>query len=185
MNKHVSCCEEEHLTVYSRVAAVAYWIKHWTMDQKIQGSSRTSSRDLFLFWVHSALPQKLSRFSFASFGGDVKPSVLGNPLKISPQRRTLAWLYINRRWCLCTLVLCISGLLTKCPIAIKVHDHIHTSKRKYLFPLPLFMHNSYMISVCCVLGRTWSRSYLRWQTTWSNSTLPTGTWRNCGVRMRP
>ena len=46
----------------------------------------------------------------------------------------------NRRWCLCTLVLCISCLLTKCSIAIKVHDHIHISKRKYSFPLPLFMH---------------------------------------------
>ena len=63
---------------------MAYWLKHWTTDQKIQGSSPTSSRDLFLFWVHSALPQKSSRrFSFASFGGDVKPSVPGNPLKIS------------------------------------------------------------------------------------------------------
>ena len=64
---------------------VAYWLKHWTTDRKIQGSSPTSSRDLFLFWVHSALPQKSSRrfFSFASFGGDVKPSVPGNPLKIS------------------------------------------------------------------------------------------------------
>ena len=27
-------------------------------DWKVQGSSPTSSRDLFLFWVHSALPQK-------------------------------------------------------------------------------------------------------------------------------
>ena len=63
---------------------MAYWLKHWTTDQKIQGSSPTSSRDLFLFWVHSALPQKSSRrFSFASFGGDVKPLVPGNPLKIS------------------------------------------------------------------------------------------------------
>ena len=59
-------------------------VKALTMDRKIQGSSPTSSRDLFLFWVHSALPQKLSRrFSFASFGGDVKPSVLGNPLKLA------------------------------------------------------------------------------------------------------
>ena len=32
----------------------------------------------------SALPQKLSRrFAFVSFGGDIKPSVLGNPLKTS------------------------------------------------------------------------------------------------------
>ena len=54
---------------------VAYWLKHWTTDRKIQGSSPTCSRDLFLFWVHSALPQKLSRrFSFASFGVDVKVS---------------------------------------------------------------------------------------------------------------
>ena len=50
---------------------VTYWLKHWTTDRKVQGSSPTSSRDLFLFWVHSALPQKLSRrFSFASFIGD-------------------------------------------------------------------------------------------------------------------
>ena len=62
---------------------VAYWLKHWTADRKVQGSSLTSSRDLFLFWVHSALPQKLSRFSFASFGGDVEPSVPGNPLKLA------------------------------------------------------------------------------------------------------
>ena len=63
---------------------MAYWLKHWTADRKVQGSSPTSSRDLFLFWVHSALPQKLSRrFSFASFGGDVKLSVPGNPLKLA------------------------------------------------------------------------------------------------------
>ena len=64
---------------------MAYWLKHWTVDQKIQGSSPTSSRDLFLFWVHSALPQKkkLSRFSFASFGGDVKAVGPGEPLNIS------------------------------------------------------------------------------------------------------
>ena len=37
---------------------VAYWLKHWTTDRKVQGSSPTSSRDLFLFWVHSALPQR-------------------------------------------------------------------------------------------------------------------------------
>ena len=59
---------------------VAYWIKHWTVDRKAQGSSPTCSRDFF--WVHSALPQKLSRrFSFASFGGDAVS--LGEPLKIS------------------------------------------------------------------------------------------------------
>ena len=40
--------------------------------------------NLFLFWVHSALPQKLSRrFTFVSFGGDIKPSVPGNPLKLA------------------------------------------------------------------------------------------------------
>ena len=33
---------------------VAYWLKHWTTDRKIQGSSPTSSRDLFLLCVHSA-----------------------------------------------------------------------------------------------------------------------------------
>ena len=26
---------------------VAYWLKHWTADGKVQGSSPTSSRDLF------------------------------------------------------------------------------------------------------------------------------------------
>ena len=63
---------------------VAYWLKHWTADQKVQGSSPTCSRDLFLFWVHSALPQKLSRrFTFVSFRGDIKPSVPGNPLKLA------------------------------------------------------------------------------------------------------
>ena len=64
---------------------VAYWLKHWTVDRKVQGSSPTTcSKDLFLFWVHSALPQKLSRrFSFVSFGGDVKPLVPGNPLKLA------------------------------------------------------------------------------------------------------
>ena len=30
---------------------VAYWLKHWIADWKVQGSSPTSSRDLFLFWV--------------------------------------------------------------------------------------------------------------------------------------
>ena len=63
---------------------VAYWLKYWTADCKVQGSSHTCIRDLFLFWVHSALPQKLSRrFTFVSFGGDFKPSVLGNPLKLA------------------------------------------------------------------------------------------------------
>ena len=57
---------------------VAYWLKHWTADRKVQGSSPTCSRDLFIFWVHSALPQKLSRrFTFVSFRGDIKPSVPG------------------------------------------------------------------------------------------------------------
>jgi len=63
---------------------LAYWLKHWTADRKVQGSSPTCSRDLFLFRVHSALPQKLSRrFNFVSFGGDIKSSVLGNPLKLA------------------------------------------------------------------------------------------------------
>ena len=68
----------------NRGLLVIYWLKHWTADRNVQGSSPTCSRDLFLFWVHSALPQKLSRsFSFASFGGYVKPSVPGNPLKLA------------------------------------------------------------------------------------------------------
>ena len=70
--------------MFKRGLLVAYWLKHWTVDRKVQGSSPTCSRDLFLFWVHSALLQKLSRgFSFASFGGNVKPSVPGNPLKLA------------------------------------------------------------------------------------------------------
>ena len=56
---------------------VAYWLKHWTADRKIRGSSPNCNRDLFLLWVHSALSQKLSRrFSFTSFRGEIKPSVL-------------------------------------------------------------------------------------------------------------
>ena len=76
-----------HCTTYwhhllTRGLKVAYWLKHWTVDQKVQGSSPTCSRDLFLFWVHSALPQKLNRrFTFMSFGGDIK--VPGNPLKLA------------------------------------------------------------------------------------------------------
>ena len=62
-------------SMYAVVMQVAYWLKHWTADRKVQGSSPTCSRDLVLFWVHSALPQKLSRrFTFVSFGGDIKPS---------------------------------------------------------------------------------------------------------------
>ena len=66
--------------VFQHVLLVAYWFKHWTKDQKVQGSS-PSSKDLVLFfWVHSALPQKMSRrFSFASFRRDVKPSVPETP----------------------------------------------------------------------------------------------------------
>ena len=42
----------------------------------IDNSSSTSSRDLFIFWVHSVLPQKLStRFFFTSFGGTLKISL--------------------------------------------------------------------------------------------------------------
>ena len=44
----------------NRGLKAAYWLKHWTADRKVQGSSPTCSRDLFLFRVHSALPQKLS-----------------------------------------------------------------------------------------------------------------------------
>ena len=63
---------------------VAYWLKHCNADWKVQGSSPTCSRDSFLFWVYSGLPHKLSRrFSFASFGGNVKAVILGNPLKLA------------------------------------------------------------------------------------------------------
>ena len=54
------------------------------LDCGSKSSSPTCNRDLFLFWGHSALPQKLSRrFTFVSFGGDIKPSVPGNPLKLA------------------------------------------------------------------------------------------------------
>ena len=81
-------CELGKLVANSRLylwgLKVTCWLKHWTVDRKVQGSSPTCSRDLFLFWVHSALPQKLSRrFTFVSFGGDIKPSVPGNPLKLA------------------------------------------------------------------------------------------------------
>ena len=59
---------------------VAY--KHWTTDRKVKGSSPTSSRDLFLFWVHSALPQKLRRIFFTSFEGTLSRQPR-EPLKIS------------------------------------------------------------------------------------------------------
>ena len=76
---------------YVRRLHLAYWLKHWTTDRKVQSKSSSPTcsrdlflRDLFLFHVHSALPLKLSRrFTFVSFGGDIKPSVPGNPLKIS------------------------------------------------------------------------------------------------------
>ena len=74
------------MTLICKGLLVAYWLKHWTTDRKVQGYSPTSSRDLFLFWVHSAIYilQNLSRrFSFTSFGGDVKPLVPENPLKLA------------------------------------------------------------------------------------------------------
>ena len=58
--------------VHSRVAGGLHWLKCWTVDRKVQGSSPTCSRVLFLFWVHSALSQILSRrFSFTSFEEDI------------------------------------------------------------------------------------------------------------------
>ena len=55
-----------------------------TMPTVTQFRTMLTGRDLFHFWVHSALPQKLSRrFTFVSFGGDIKLLVPGNPLKIS------------------------------------------------------------------------------------------------------
>ena len=70
-------------TMRMRGLLVAYWLKHWTADRTGQGSRPTCNGDLFLFRVHSPLPQKLSRFSFVSFEGDVKSSVSGNPLKLA------------------------------------------------------------------------------------------------------
>ena len=54
---------------------VAYLLKHWTVDQNAPGSDLLA-REILFFWVHSALPKKLSRrFSFASFRGNIKLSV--------------------------------------------------------------------------------------------------------------
>ena len=51
---------------------VAYWLKHWTADRKVQGFSPTCNRDI---------PGALSPTpnTFMSFGGDIKPSVQGTP----------------------------------------------------------------------------------------------------------
>ena len=67
------------------------------------------SRDLFPFRVHSALPQKLSRFSFASVGGDVKPWVPGNLLKLAISN-------VNS----CYLVLV-------CPPVKLIYDDVHSA----------------------------------------------------------
>ena len=53
------------------------------LDYRSKDPGIQSQVYIFLFWVHSALPQKLSRFSFPSFGGDIKLSVPGNPLKLA------------------------------------------------------------------------------------------------------
>ena len=53
---------------------VAYWLKQ--IERSRVPVPLAAEIYVFLFWVHSDLPQKLSRFSFASFGGDNKLSVL-------------------------------------------------------------------------------------------------------------
>ena len=50
------------LVIYIGGLLVAYWLQHWTVDQKVRGSSLTSSRDFFLFWVQPYL----KTFSFVS-----------------------------------------------------------------------------------------------------------------------
>ena len=53
---------------------VAYWLKQ--IERSRVPVPLAAEIYVFLFWVHSDLPQKLSRFSFASFGGDIRLSVL-------------------------------------------------------------------------------------------------------------
>ena len=55
------------------------------LDHWLKGSNPTCSRDLFLFWLHSALPKKLSRRF--TFGGDIKllvPRVVSSLTGSSP-----------------------------------------------------------------------------------------------------
>ena len=63
-------------------------VKRWTADPGVPGSSPTIATGIYFhLGVYSALPKKVSRCGLkvfppevytASFGGDVKPSVLGD-----------------------------------------------------------------------------------------------------------
>ena len=54
------------------------------LDCRLKGPGFQSHLQMFLFWVHSALPQKLSRiFSFLSFRGYVNPPILETLLKLA------------------------------------------------------------------------------------------------------
>ena len=54
------------------------------LDCGLKGPGFQSHLQMFLFWVHSALPQKLSRiFSFLSFRGYVNPPILETLLKLA------------------------------------------------------------------------------------------------------
>ena len=71
---------ELRLATITSILLLTYCVLRLKLDvsiySNVDNSSSTSSRDLFLFWVHSALPQKLSRrFFFTSFGGTLKISL--------------------------------------------------------------------------------------------------------------
>ena len=90
------------LSRFSVPQAMGSWAGPGHETTKVQGSNPTSNRDLFLFWVHSALPPKLSRFSFMPFGWDFKSSVRGTP--------SISQLFLPKQSIkpdLCHLVLCI------------------------------------------------------------------------------
>ena len=47
-NMHMHSYMRTHTCMHTGGLKVAYWLKHWTADRKVQGSSPTCSRDLFL-----------------------------------------------------------------------------------------------------------------------------------------
>ena len=70
---------------------VAKWLKRWTTDSGVPGSSPTIATGIFHLGVYSALPKKVSRCSLkvlppevytASFRQDVKPLVPGDLVEI-------------------------------------------------------------------------------------------------------
>ena len=87
LNGHTACMYDGRVGgKYSNSHVVELAVNkapHYIQKLLVSLVSPTCSRDLFLFRVHSALPQELSRFTFMSFGGDIKPSVPENPLKLA------------------------------------------------------------------------------------------------------